>query len=144
MPAAETTTADRSGHCLCGAVTYRVSGPIAMSAICHCSHCQRQTGSLFSMICAVPSGAFNASGEMSVFHDRGDSGQAVDRHFCPKCGSPIFSVVEAAPGLVFVKAGTLDDWQASPPTVEAYCGRSASWMPRFEGTATFAGPMGAE
>lgn len=140
MPDAFSSTGEFTGRCLCGAVTYRFAGPPALSAVCHCTHCQRQTGSLFSLIHGVPRDRFHAEGEMAVFHDHGDSGGAVERHFCPKCGSPIASFVDAVPGLVFVKAGTMDDWAQLPPAVETYRARSASWVPHFEGAATLAGP----
>ena len=37
---------------------------------------------------------------------------------CPECGSPVFSEAPANPSLVFIKAGTLDDIEASNPTIE--------------------------
>ena len=39
----------QTGRCLCGAVTWELSGDLIMTAICHCDHCQRQSGGAFSV-----------------------------------------------------------------------------------------------
>lgn len=128
------------GGCLCGAIRYRIEGEPAVTAICHCTHCARQGGSLFSMICGVPETGFAVTkGELTTFVDTADSGNTVDRKFCNRCGSPIISVLSAQPGIVYVKAGTLDDWRAFKPSVEVYRSRTAEWMPAFEGVHTIAG-----
>ncbi len=127
------------GGCLCGAVRYELLQPPLATALCHCTHCQRQSGSLMSMVCMVPDAAFTSTSEMRMYLDKGDSGGKVERHFCGRCGSPIFSRVEATPGVVFVKAGTLDRWQDFKPSVEVYRSRTASWLPAIDGTHTYEG-----
>lgn len=130
------------GGCLCGAVHYELSQPPLATALCHCTHCQRQSGSVMSMVCMVPEAAFTSTGEMRLYLDQGDSGGKVERHFCGCCGSPIFSRVAANPGVIFVKAGTLDGWQDFKPSVEVYRSRTASWLPAVEGTRIFEGAAG--
>ena len=98
-----------TGGCLCGQVRYSVSADPAMQVNCHCKNCQRQSGSAFSTIIGVPEGAVSIQGEFRTYDDAGESGEAVLRDFCPNCGSPLFSRVAVAPGLIFIKAGTLDD-----------------------------------
>ena len=97
------------GGCLCGQVHYSGEAEPAFQAVCHCKNCQRQAGSAYSVIVGVPKGALTVTGALKTFHDKGDSGGAVDRLFCPDCGSPVFSEAPANPALVFIKAGTLDD-----------------------------------
>ena len=128
---------ERTGGCLCGGVRYRMKEEPLITAICHCRHCQRQSGSAFSVVCAVPDSGFEQDGETQVYIDRGDSGQAVQRHFCPNCGSPVVSIVEALPGLTIVKAGTLDDPSSIVPTQEAYCRDAWTIVPRLQGTQCF-------
>ena len=55
--------ADIAGGCLCGNVRYRSDAEPVMTAVCHCSHCQRQTSSAFSILAAVPKGALHIEGE---------------------------------------------------------------------------------
>ncbi|MGA0841158.1 MAG: GFA family protein [Pseudomonadales bacterium] len=64
-----------------------------------------------------------------LYTDRGDSGKAVWRHFCGRCGSPITSRVESMPGVVIVKAGTLDDFKDVKPAVEVYTDHAAQFLP---------------
>lgn len=126
-----------TGGCLCGAIRYRLDAEPGMTAICHCTHCARQGGSLFSMICGVPKDQFHVTqGELTTYQDTGDSGNQVERKFCNRCGSPIISDVHAMPGMVFVKAGTLDDWRRFKPSLEVYRSRTAEWFPVFEGVTT--------
>lgn len=117
------------GGCLCGKVRYEFEGDPLMAAICHCRHCQRQSGAPFSVVLAVADTAMTGLAAVKTYHDRGDSGQGVERLFCPDCGSPIVSRVDAMPGLSFVKAGTLDAPECWTPTVEVYCARAWPWLP---------------
>src|SRR6201999_845749 len=98
-----------TGSCLCGQVHYSAEAEPMFTAVCHCRNCQKQAGTAFTIVVAVPRTAFTVTGRMKTFHDTGDSGQPVERHFCPECGSPIFSDVAVMPGVAFIKAGTLDD-----------------------------------
>ena len=129
--------ADREGGCLCGAVRYVLKSEPIMTAVCHCTHCQRQSGGVFSTNVAVPEAAYVQTGETKVFEDKGDSGQAVWRHFCPNCGSPILSKVAAMPGMVLVKAGTLDDMSGLTPAIEVYTDHAAKWVAPIPGAQRF-------
>lgn len=129
--------ADREGGCLCGAVRYVIKGEPMMTAVCHCTHCQRQSGGVFSTNLGVAETNYAQTGETKVFEDRGDSGQPVWRHFCGACGSPIISKVAVMPGLVMVKAGTLDDMSGLTPSVEVYADHAAAWMAPIPGARRF-------
>lgn len=116
-----------SGGCLCGKVRYSSTADPVMTAICHCKNCQKQAGTAFSVIVAVPRAALNVSGSLKDFVDTGDSGLPVHRNFCPECGSPLTTLVDAIPDLVFVKAGTLDDTSKLVPTLEIFCSSAQGW-----------------
>jgi len=116
------------GGCLCGSVRYDCPAEPLMTVVCHCSHCQKQTGTSFSIIVAVPRDALKLSGQTKSFHDTGSSGKPVMRHFCPDCGSPIFSEVSALPDRLFIKAGTLDDTSWLKPSAHLYCDSAQSWV----------------
>ena len=112
----EDKMAEMTGGCLCGQVGYTANADPVFVGVCHCTHCQKQTGTAFSVLVGIPKSATSIQGRLKTFHDTGDSGQPVDRNFCPECGSPIFSDVAVMPGLTFIKAGTLDDtsWSSLP------------------------------
>ncbi len=128
---------ERTGGCLCGAVRYTLASDPVMMAVCHCSHCQKQSGSVFSANIALPDSAYRQTGEVRIFEDRGDSGQPVYRHFCPACGSPILAKLATTPGLTLVKAGTLDDMSGLMPVIEVYVDHAAGWVSPVRGTQRF-------
>jgi len=132
----------RTGGCLCGQIRYTLTSEPMMTAVCHCTHCQKQSGGVFSINVGVPEAAYEQRGETKVFADKGDSGQLVWRHFCPNCGSPILSKVAAMQGLVLVKAGTLDDLSGLAPTLEAYTDHSVGWVSPIAGAQRF--PQGPD
>ncbi|MCU0948506.1 MAG: GFA family protein [Porphyrobacter sp.] len=117
-----------TGGCLCGKVRYTLNAEPLMCITCHCKNCQRQAGSALSVIIGVPESAVEVTGELTTYNDTGDSGATVRRQFCNTCGSPIFSLVESPPGLVFVKAGTLDDTTMLKPSFHCYTKSKQDWV----------------
>lgn len=128
----------RTGGCLCGAVRYALKGEPRAIAICHCTHCQRQSGSLFSFNLVIRESDYEQQGETRLFLDSGDSGQPVHRHFCGTCGSPIYVRSSLAPGKVVVKGGTLDSLDGLQPQSEIYTDHAAGWLPPMPGARRFA------
>lgn len=116
------------GGCLCGKVRY-VAGSSLATAICHCTHCQKASGSAFSLNMLVPDADFALTGVTKSYEDRGDSGKPLYRHFCPNCGSSLFSQAESLPGVKILKLGTLDDPSSVKPGVQLYCDSRQSWVP---------------
>jgi hypothetical protein len=119
------------GSCLCGKVTYGCGDaePVAM-AICHCTECQKQTGTTFSIVAVVPRDALKIEGDsLSSFTTVGtDSGSKVARQFCRECGSPIASLSEGTPQLAFIKAGTLNEKSWFEPQMHVWCDSAQPWL----------------
>jgi hypothetical protein len=128
-----------TGGCLCGQVRYSAEAEPILTAVCHCRNCQKQAGTAFTVVVAVPKSALMVTGTIKTFHDTGDSGKPVERRFCPECGSPIISEVAVMPDIAFIKAGTLDDTRWLSPTMELFCASAQPWvglageMQRFPG-----------
>jgi hypothetical protein len=129
---------DRQGGCLCGAVRYVLKGGPRAIALCHCTHCQRLSGSLFSFNLVMREADYAQSGETTIYVDNGDSGQPVVRHFCGSCGSPILAKTALMPGKVVVKAGTLDSLEGLQPSAEIYTDHAVKWLPPIAGAVRFA------
>lgn len=119
----------QTGRCLCGKVSYEIQGDVIAVAICHCDHCQRQSGGAFSTNLVVMPDQLAVSGDLAVYEDRGRTGDAVYvlRKFCGHCGSPIVSEL-TGPGILAVKAGTLDDRSGVQPTVQVWCDEKQPWV----------------
>ncbi len=117
------------GGCLCGAVRYGCDAEPLLTGLCHCRHCQKQTGAPFSIVIGVQQGSLRIErGTLGTFMDQGDSGQPVERSFCQRCGSPIRSYCASMPTLEFIKAGTLDDTSWLQPTMEIWCETAQPWL----------------
>lgn len=118
-----------TGHCLCGGVRYSADVEPMITANCHCRDCQRQTGTAFSTLVAVPREALQIDGEIATYVTVGtDSQMEVKRLFCPNCGSPIVSLPDMTPELAFVKAGTLDDVNELMPEMDVWCDSALPWV----------------
>ena len=128
---------EMTGGCLCGKVRYSVNADPAIVVVCHCKNCQKQTGTAFSVVVGVPKSTISIQGNLKTFHDTGDSGQPVDRNFCPECGSPIISDVAVMPELRLIKAGTLDDTSWLDPKMHVYCDSAEQWTSIPEGSQKF-------
>ena len=97
------------GGCQCGRVRYRVSTrPKALYA-CHCTECQRQSGSAFGLSMRVDRRDFAVTGRLKSFARRADSGNPSRGFFCPECGTRIYHRNDWSPESVSIKPGTLDD-----------------------------------
>lgn len=129
---------DRKGGCLCGAVRYVLKGEPRASTVCHCTHCQKQSGSVLSFNLVIRESDYEQSGETMIYVDKGDSGNPVYRHFCGHCGSPILAKIAALPGKVVVKAGTLNSMDGLQPQAEIYTEHAVKWLAPVEGIKRFA------
>lgn len=118
----------QTGGCLCGKVRYSLDAEPLLCVTCHCKNCQRQAGSALSIIIGVPEAAVTVSGKLATYHDTGDSGATVRRQFCGTCGSPLFTRVERPEGIMFIKAGTLDDTSALDPAFHCYTKSKQAWV----------------
>jgi len=125
----------QTGQCLCGALRYRLTSAPTMTGVCHCKNCQRQAGSAFSTLAAVPKNGFEfTAGEPKLYLDEDtESGNPVQRYFCGSCGSPIYSAITAQPDMLFLKTGTLDDTGGFKPQFHAWCVSKQDWVALDEG-----------
>ena len=118
-----------SGGCLCGNVRYTLNAKPALTVVCHCTHCQKASGSAFSTNLVVQRADIAFSGgELAVYDDKADSGNVLKRSFCPKCGSSIMSESSGRPGSAVLKAGTLDDPSTVKPTMQIWTRSAQPWV----------------
>ena len=115
---------------MCGAVTFETSGDAIATALCHCSHCQRQSGGAFSVNVIMHESQLKVTGELRTYEERGENNDDVyvRRRFCPQCGSPIVSELVKTAGIVAVKAGVLDDTSDVKPSLEVWCTDKQPWV----------------
>lgn len=95
------------GGCQCGRLRYRISKPPLTYYVCHCTFCQRQSGSAFGSSLMVEASGVELTGTFESFGHKGGSGRPMECAFCPSCGVRITHRIVGGDVLV-VKPGTLD------------------------------------
>lgn len=108
------------GGCLCRDVRYQTTGAPVHTTVCHCTFCQRLTGSAFLVEPIFQRGAVVLSGSepKTYEHRSGGSGMLVSVNFCERCGATIYLGFERFPDFLGVCGGTFDDpsWFDRGPT----------------------------
>ena len=117
-----------TGGCLCGKVRYSGEAEPVFVGVCHCSDCQKFTGSAFAVVVGVPESAISTQGRVASYRKTGESGKTIERRFCPECGSSIADVAEALPGVMMIGGGTLDDASWVKPMAQIYCDSAQPWV----------------
>ncbi len=91
----------KAGGCLCGAVTYRVTGPLRPVIACHCAQCRKSSGHHVAAT-SVARDDIEISGGVTWYQ----SSETARRGFCGRCGSSLFW--DGAGANLSIFAGTLD------------------------------------
>lgn len=115
-----------TGSCLCGDIQIIATGEPYRVGICHCIDCRKHHGALFYASAIFATDAVSISGKTQSY---------ADRHFCPRCGSPVFAV---SGDEIEVNLGCLDNTDLLKPTYELWCIRREAWLPAFPNTRVYA------
>ncbi|WP_029040858.1 GFA family protein [Cucumibacter marinus] len=118
---------DLSGHCHCGAVSYTVNGEPVRMAQCHCNACRRTTGTGHLVQAFFKRDDITITGETKTYESTADSGSKRTRHFCPNCGSRLFSENEKTPHLMGIAMGSFDQSDWFHPQVILYNAERPGW-----------------
>jgi len=116
-----------TGSCLCGAVRYELRGDPMMMYYCHCGTCQKATGTAFATNVLVRADDFvvvAGHDALSAF----ESSPGKRRHFCSRCGSPIYSQAEPTKHVVSVRCGTLESDPVVRPAAHSWVASKAPWF----------------
>ena len=96
-----------AGSCLCRTVRFEIDGPLAPIQFCHCGDCRKAQGGAFATNIPLDTRNFrllSGADDLQAY----ESSPGKERVFCRRCGSPIFSRLASRPGVVRLRAGTLD------------------------------------
>ncbi len=126
------------GGCACGAVRYRMlSGPMFVHC-CHCTDCQRQTGTAFVLNAMIEADRVELlAGDPRPSVMPTDSGKPHRVFRCGDCGTAVWSEYGGLNQLRFVRVGTLDEPAALPPDVHIYTRSKLPWVALPEGVPAF-------
>ena len=115
-----------TGGCGCGAVRFKVREPFASANYCHCTRCQRRTGTAASANGRTVPGTFDlVSGEEHLRSWAPEGG--AEKVFCVLCGSAVFSRGSGDPPAIGVRLGAIDGDPGIAPQWRQYVAYAASW-----------------
>lgn len=130
-----------AGGCLCGGVRFEVTAPFRSARWCHCTHCQRRTGSAASPQARIERSALTLLSGAALLRSFQPAGGRA-KVFCSRCGSSVFSGDLERDEEVGVRFGVLDEDPGIRPQERAYVASAAPWepipddgLPRFDGPA---------
>lgn len=118
------------GGCACGAVRYRLQAEPMFVHCCHCSWCQRETGSAFALNALIEAdrlSVLEGAPERVDTPSASGQGQVVLR--CPRCRVALWSHYGGAGvAVAFVRVGTLDEPRRCPPDVHIFTSTRQPWV----------------
>ena len=117
---------DRTGRCLCGAVTFKVSGEPISSRICWCRDCQHVSAN-GTVNAVFPAEAFQVQGQLTEYTRVADSGNTIARLFCPTCGGHVYGHTSSRPQLRVIRVGALDDPSSIAPRQNIWTSSAPGW-----------------
>ena len=113
--------------CLCGQVRITIGAEPTGARHCWCRLCQYLSAGAGTVNLAFPSDAVQVDGDIRWHDSVADSGNAMQRGFCPQCGTPLLSRAEARPAVVIVRAGALDNPSLLAPQMEIWTSTAPDW-----------------
>jgi len=118
------------GGCTCRALRYRVTSKPLFVHCCHCTWCQRETGSAFALNAMIEAErVVLLSGEMDVVHTPTNSGKGQKITRCPQCRIAVWSNYSGAGDAIrFLRVGTLDQAFRLPPDIHIFTSTKQPWL----------------
>lgn len=117
------------GGCRCSAVRYALAlDELPLTYACHCRDCQTWSGSAFSQQTFLPQEALSVSGPLVVYELTSPSGRISTQRMCGVCHTRIFNSNSARPGIVVVRAGTLDRSDELDVVAHIWVKRKQAWL----------------
>jgi hypothetical protein len=117
-----------TGGCLCGGVRFEVTEPLVSSGYCHCTRCQRRTGTGASASGRIVPGSLRIkSGEELIRSYAPEDGFL--KAFCSGCGSALWSQSPDDPEVISVRLGAFDGDPGIRPAYRTFTAFAATWEP---------------
>lgn len=129
---------ERTASCSCGQLSVTVDGDPEFHGLCSCLACQKESGSAFTYGGYWATAAVLAiRGESGCYRRFAESGQWLDRHFCPRCGCGVYSYAQWAPDMINIAIGNFGDPSFPPPQYAVWNRHKHPWVSIPEGWASF-------
>lgn len=118
-----------TGRCLCGATRYRITEePLAVYA-CHCTDCQKRSGSAFGLSMWIHRAAIEVTqGEAALHTSSTREGRIRNGRICAQCSIRLWSELQERPNLAVARPGTLDDTSWLRPAAHLWTRSAQPWF----------------
>ncbi len=118
------------GGCDCRAIRYRLLGRPLFVHCCHCTWCQRESGSAFALNAMIEADRVELlAGAVDVVDTPSASGKGQQVARCPRCRVAVWSnYAGAGPAVRFVRVGTLDAPDRLPPDIHIFTATKLPWV----------------
>lgn len=118
------------GGCTCRAVRYRMTAAPLFVHCCHCTWCQRETGTAFALNAMIEATRVELlHGELEVVNTPSNSGKGQQIARCAKCRIALWSNYGGGGDVVrFVRVGTLDEPNRCPPDIHIFTSSKQPWV----------------
>jgi len=126
-----------TGRCLCGKISYRITGPKIWSGYCHCESCRRFSGAVVTSWLGISDTDLEFDQHQPAVYQS----EGVKRGFCPSCGSSLTYQSERFPDYIQLHLGSLDQPQRYRPQDHVHYAEKVAWfelddgLPRFDDSA---------
>jgi hypothetical protein len=118
-----------SGRCLCGGVRFELSSPPHAAGYCHCTRCQRRTGTGSSADARIDGRGFRlVQGAELVKGWRHPDG-GMEKCFCRECGAHLFSRDPHDLSRMSIRMAAFEDDPGVRPSWRQYVAYAAGWEP---------------
>ena len=118
-----------TGGCLCGGVRYEVAEPPVSASYCHCTRCQRRTGTAASAQARVAPGSLRVVQGEDLVREWVPPDHGWPKCFCSACGSALWSRSPTEPGVFSVRLGTFNADPGIHPQYRQFVAYAAAWEP---------------
>jgi len=124
--------------CQCGKLCASIADDAEpLTILCHCTDCQKRSGSTFGVTGYFAKQAVKISGAAREWTRNSDSGNTLTNGFCPTCGSTVYVLLERTESLIGVPVGAISDPAFPAPTREVWTNRKHHWVNIPDGMASF-------
>jgi hypothetical protein len=117
-----------TGGCLCGKVRFEIAKPLLFAGYCHCTRCQKRTGTAAAVSARIAPGSLRlVAGQEEIKSFRPPDGFA--KVFCSNCGGALWSESQQDPEVKSVRMGAFDADPGIRPSYRQFVAYAAPWEP---------------
>jgi hypothetical protein len=118
-----------TGGCLCGGVRFELTAPPRSAGYCHCTRCQRRTGTASSAQARIDGSTLRLLHGKELLHAWRHPEGGQEKLFCGECGAHLFSRNPENPAQISVRLGAFDGDPGIRPSWRSFVAYAAPWEP---------------